>query len=392
MRKACLACLLAIAAAAAWSQPKVAVLDTIVPQSMDQSVVIPTTEKIIERLVVSGRFTVLDRANIESVLKEREFQLSGMVTDQDVVKAGKYLGADFVVVAKAQKVSDTYFISAKMINIKTGVIANQTSAQAEGKLSMLIDLAEEVGDVLSGGAVTAQSSVDGGQKDISKPESAPRPKPAKPAKPAASGSEPSGGALSLVLGIDALPTTWVEDYTSLYSGTYTVKLSYMAVSLGIDARYFEACASMGFRVDGTFSNDYNGTINDGDITDEESYVGIAAYAKLPIKAFGATLFPIVGAEYLLTISLKAADGTSFLDNLNSFGESLYLGRIFVEAGLGVDADLGSKWFMRGAILYGYKIPSSYDETYIADQESLGYTNESVGVSLLKANVAVGFRL
>ena len=159
----------AVTLATAWSQPKVAVLDAIIPQNMDPSVIVPVTEKIVERLVVSGRFTVLDRANIDSVLKEREFQMSGMVSDQDVVTAGKYLGADFVVVAKVQKVSDTYFVSAKMINIKTGVIANQTSAEGEGKLSSLIDLASQVGEVLSGGAVTALSST-GEAKDISKPE------------------------------------------------------------------------------------------------------------------------------------------------------------------------------------------------------------------------------
>ena len=56
---------------------------------MDPSVIVPVTEKIVERLVVFGRFTVLDRANIDSVLKEREFQMSGMVSDQDVVTAGK---------------------------------------------------------------------------------------------------------------------------------------------------------------------------------------------------------------------------------------------------------------------------------------------------------------
>jgi hypothetical protein len=139
---------------------------------MDPSVIVPTTEKIIERLVVSGRFTVLDRANIESVLKEREFQVSGMVTDKDIVTAGQYLGADFVVVAKVSKVADTYFISAKMIAIKTGVIANQTSAEGEGKLSTLIDLAAQVGEVLSGGAVLAQSAA-GGSNDISKPSKKP---------------------------------------------------------------------------------------------------------------------------------------------------------------------------------------------------------------------------
>jgi hypothetical protein len=144
----------AVAAGSGAPAPKVAVLDTVVPQSIDQAIVVPTTEKIIERLVVSGRYMVLDRTNIESVLKEREFQLSGMVSDEEIVKAGKYLGADYVVVAKVQKVSDTYFISAKMIEIKTGIISSQASADDEGKLSILIGLAGQVGDQLAGGAAS----------------------------------------------------------------------------------------------------------------------------------------------------------------------------------------------------------------------------------------------
>jgi hypothetical protein len=201
--KRSLSALLALSlAAVAWAQPKVAVLDTLIPQNMDPSVIVPTTEKIIERLVVSGRFTVLDRANIESVLKEREFQVSGMVSDQDVVTAGKYLGADFVVVTKVQKVDTTYFISAKMIAIKTGVIANQTSAEGEGKLSTLIGLAEQVGEVLSGGAVLAQSAA-GGSSDISKAANKPATKPEAPVdKPApASGARHKSPGWPIVLNI-----------------------------------------------------------------------------------------------------------------------------------------------------------------------------------------------
>jgi len=128
--------LVVITTAALIAQPKVAVLDAQVPKTIDQSIVIPVTEKIIERLVVSGRYTVLDRANIEQVFKEREFQLTDIVSDQEAAAAaGKYLGADFVVVVKVQMVGDTYFLTSKLINISTGVIANQSSAESEGKLS-----------------------------------------------------------------------------------------------------------------------------------------------------------------------------------------------------------------------------------------------------------------
>jgi hypothetical protein len=153
-----------VAAGALWAQPKVAVLDAVVPAKMDQSVVEPVTEKIIERLVVSGRYTVLDRSNISQVLKEREFQVSGLVSDEEITEAGKYLGADFVVVVKVQQVTDTFFLSSKMIAVKTGVIANQASKEGEGKLSVLIKLAEQVGDVLAGGTVLAPAAAESSSK------------------------------------------------------------------------------------------------------------------------------------------------------------------------------------------------------------------------------------
>jgi hypothetical protein len=278
-----------------------------------------------------------------------------------------------------------------MINIKTGVIANQTSAQGEGKLSKLIELAEQVGDVLSGGAVTAQSSV-GGQKDISKPESQePKPAPkAEKAPPSASASP--GGSKSVLIGIDVLPTTWEESYSDIYDGVFTVKFNYLALSVGLDLRYLEVGASFGTRTSGTRNTVYNGVSSgDSNITDEESFIGLSAYGKFPISLGSLSVFPMLGAEYLLTTSLATADGTDFLDSLNAFGESLYLGRLFVEAGLGLDFNMGSKLFARGIALYGIKIPSSYDDTYISEQESLGYFNESVSVSLLKLNFSVGFR-
>jgi hypothetical protein len=75
--------------------PKVAVLDAVIPDSMDKAVVVPITDKIAEEIVNSRLYSVLDRANVEQVLKEKEFQVSGMVQDSDIKQAGKYLGADY---------------------------------------------------------------------------------------------------------------------------------------------------------------------------------------------------------------------------------------------------------------------------------------------------------
>jgi hypothetical protein len=138
--------------------PKVAVIDALISNQIDPSVVIPVTEKVVERLVASGEYLVLDRANVGAVLKEREFQFSGLVSDTEISQAGKYLGAEYVVVVRVDMVGETYFLSSRMIAVETGIIARQASAEGEGKLSVLLDLAGRVGGLLTNKGVSTAAA------------------------------------------------------------------------------------------------------------------------------------------------------------------------------------------------------------------------------------------
>ncbi len=140
-----------LCAAAVFSLPHIAVLDTILAPGMDPTVAVPVTDKIIEELVNSGKFTVIDRANVEQILQEKEFQLSsGIVRNEEVRQAGEYLGADFVIMANASRVGSTYVISAKMIDVVTGEIAAQASTEKQGKIDVLLEIARIVGKQISG--------------------------------------------------------------------------------------------------------------------------------------------------------------------------------------------------------------------------------------------------
>jgi raffinose/stachyose/melibiose transport system substrate-binding protein len=163
--------LLALAAAIllpalAWSLPKVAVLDLSLQKGIDATVAAPVTESLMEEVVGARAYVVLDRAYIEQVLKEKEFQLSGMVSDTQVAQAGQYLGADYVVAGKIQLVGDTYFVVAKMIEVKTGVIVAQSSEQGEGKIAVLLNMAHAVGKKLvSSAPITALSPSSSASSD-----------------------------------------------------------------------------------------------------------------------------------------------------------------------------------------------------------------------------------
>ncbi|MCK7481029.1 MAG: CsgG/HfaB family protein [Candidatus Moduliflexus flocculans] len=64
-------------AAAAAAQPKVAVLDAVLQRGIDKAAATAISEKLTERLVLSGRFIVLDRSNVEQVLRERDSSCPG---------------------------------------------------------------------------------------------------------------------------------------------------------------------------------------------------------------------------------------------------------------------------------------------------------------------------
>jgi len=140
-----------LGAAAVFSLPHVAVLDTILAAGMDPTASVPVTDKIIEELVNSGKFTVLDRTNVAQILREKEFQLSsGIVRNEEIRQAGEYLGADYVVLANVSRVGSTYVISAKMIDVVTGEIAVQSSTEKQGKIDVLLEIARTVGKQISG--------------------------------------------------------------------------------------------------------------------------------------------------------------------------------------------------------------------------------------------------
>ncbi|MBN2874202.1 MAG: hypothetical protein JXM71_03830, partial [Spirochaetales bacterium] len=150
--------------AAMWAQDRIAVLDTVLPSGMDKGVVIPITEKIMEEFVRSKSFVVLDRSFIEKTLSEQEFSTSDLTSSdsQQLATIGGFLKASYIVVSTVQKLGDSFFLSAKMIDVSSGVIVAQSSVNRDGSISVLIGMAGELGQKLvavsTGQEIAASSS------------------------------------------------------------------------------------------------------------------------------------------------------------------------------------------------------------------------------------------
>lgn len=65
--------------------------------------------------------TLVERDHIETILKEQQFQLSGLTEDQGV-SVGKILKADVVVLGTVGKLGTSVVFSARLINVETGKV------------------------------------------------------------------------------------------------------------------------------------------------------------------------------------------------------------------------------------------------------------------------------
>lgn len=335
--------LLAAAASSLLALPQVAVLDAVIEEDMDPGVSVAVADKISEALVNSGKYTVLDRANAELVLREKEFQLSGLVRTEEIRRAGEYLGADLVVAARAARIGDTYFVSARMIDVKTGAITAQASVEREGRIAVLLGIAGAVGDKLAGGIVETVESrrLEGPVRraPAARPAPAPDPQPTPAPAPQPAPAAPAGQGPSVVFGIKggmSMADVYGDDaYSESYEGTRYVGGFYMStrtgeIGLEIDVLWAQKGYDIDFYDDVNLDNVYNSWVF--------NYVDIPVLLKLyPTRTsplyFGLGLYlgvymsGTVSIEYETLTSLNSEPNIEDVRELNTldFGGLVNLG-------------------------------------------------------------------
>lgn len=77
-----------------------------------------------EALVKQGRFTILDRKNMNAILKEQSFQASGCTTEECRVQMGQLLNAELVMSGQLVKVGNAWQVTAKSLDVATAKFVN----------------------------------------------------------------------------------------------------------------------------------------------------------------------------------------------------------------------------------------------------------------------------
>lgn len=105
----------------------------------------------IEANVSSKRLQLVERAQIQKVLKEQNFQASKNVNKNTAVQAGKILGVNYLLVGDVYILNDQLIINARLTNTETGdiVFSKKQEGKTIGWLNLKTNIAKELATSLA---------------------------------------------------------------------------------------------------------------------------------------------------------------------------------------------------------------------------------------------------
>jgi len=86
----------------------------------------------------SGSFTVIERALMDQILKEQDFQQTGCVSTECIVEVGKILAVENMLGGSISKVGSTYSVSVRLVSVETGEIVGSAQKDFHDEIDYLL--------------------------------------------------------------------------------------------------------------------------------------------------------------------------------------------------------------------------------------------------------------
>lgn len=80
------------------------------------------TRFLVTDIVKTGKFIVLDRANIERILGEQAFQRSGVTSPDDAARLGRLLNVQKILLGSLLKLGGEYYLNVNVVDVETAAI------------------------------------------------------------------------------------------------------------------------------------------------------------------------------------------------------------------------------------------------------------------------------
>jgi TolB-like protein len=116
----------------------------------DNGISRPLADSVIHEFSQSDRYEVIDRGNMNKILKEQKFQMSGCVAQECKVEAGQVLGVGKIVSGSVGLVGKTYYLTLLLIDVQTGKVELSAEDKCKCELDELLDSTKRLAKKLLG--------------------------------------------------------------------------------------------------------------------------------------------------------------------------------------------------------------------------------------------------
>lgn len=120
----------------------------ITQQTEDQWLQESFSENLTLGLGNTTNLKLVERSDLQRILKEQSFAQSAYVDVDSAPKVGKMLGAKYAVLGSYQRVGSQILVNVKVVDTETGAIVAGTLTQVKGEYSQLFDLQEQLAERL----------------------------------------------------------------------------------------------------------------------------------------------------------------------------------------------------------------------------------------------------
>jgi len=90
-------------------------------------------------LLNTGKFRVMERSQMDAILKEQGFQQSGACDGSEcAVEVGKLLSVDHMVVGTVGKVGGTYVVTTRLVSVQTGEVLKSVTKTSKAEVDAIV--------------------------------------------------------------------------------------------------------------------------------------------------------------------------------------------------------------------------------------------------------------
>ena len=102
------------------------------------------TDRMRSEMVKTGAVTVVERGQMQTILSEQDFQMTGCTSDECAVEIGQMLGITKMIAGSIGKIGSTFTVDLRTINVASGAIENTMTRDYRGEIDGLISEIERI--------------------------------------------------------------------------------------------------------------------------------------------------------------------------------------------------------------------------------------------------------